>query len=207
MRIALFGATGRVGRLVLQKALDEGHLVTALVRDAARLPSHSGGVTIIEGAVEDGESVPATLAGAECAIVCLSAGHDTLHHFDEHALGTMERLGPHRIVSMVGTSVRLPGDPQGTMLATMTMIMRLAPGHLLADAEAHAARLAASGLDWTLVRSANHRDGPATGLVRAESAFAMRLDAHITRADLAAFLLDCATSNRFVCAAPMVENA
>lgn len=207
MKIALFGATGRVGRLVLENALAAGHLVQALVRDAARLPPHTGGITIVEGAVEDGESVPATLSGADCAIVCLSAGHDTLKHFDEHALLTMERLGPRRIVSMVGASVRMPGDPKGTALSTMSMIMRLAPGHLLADAEAHAARLAASQLDWTLVRSANHADGGATGAIHAEPSFPMRLDARVTRADLAAFLLDCATTGRFLRQAPMLENA
>jgi hypothetical protein len=42
MRIAILGATGRVGRCVVQEALERGHEVTALARDPARLDAQSG---------------------------------------------------------------------------------------------------------------------------------------------------------------------
>ncbi|MFI7689761.1 NAD(P)-dependent oxidoreductase [Nonomuraea sp. NPDC049655] len=39
MRLVIFGATGRTGLELVRQALDLGHEVTAVVRDAARLPA------------------------------------------------------------------------------------------------------------------------------------------------------------------------
>lgn len=38
MRLAVFGATGGTGRQLVEQALAQGHEVTAVVRDPARLP-------------------------------------------------------------------------------------------------------------------------------------------------------------------------
>ncbi|AIG25684.1 NAD(P)-dependent oxidoreductase [Brevibacillus laterosporus] len=37
MKIAIIGATGRAGKLIMQEALQRGHEVTAIVRDASKL--------------------------------------------------------------------------------------------------------------------------------------------------------------------------
>ena len=37
MRIGIIGATGKVGNLVLEEAIDRGHDVTAIVRNASKL--------------------------------------------------------------------------------------------------------------------------------------------------------------------------
>lgn len=39
MKLTVFGATGGIGKEIVQQALDAGHEVTAVVRDPARLPS------------------------------------------------------------------------------------------------------------------------------------------------------------------------
>jgi hypothetical protein len=88
----------------------------------------------------------------------------------------------------------------------MTAAMHLIPGGLLRDAEGHARRLAESGLDWTLVRSANFSSAPPTGNIRADPANEMPLTATIAHEDLAAFILETATTGRFIGQAPMVCN-
>lgn len=75
MNIVLIGATGYVGRAVLEEALNRGHRVTAVARDTASLPVHAGltakAVTIDGGA-------PAHLAdvvrGHEAVIASFNAG-------------------------------------------------------------------------------------------------------------------------------------
>ena len=42
MELALLGATGAVGPEVLSQAVAAGHLVTAVVRNPAKLPAHVG---------------------------------------------------------------------------------------------------------------------------------------------------------------------
>lgn len=205
MRIALFGGSGRVGSLVLARALAAGHEVRAFARDNGRLPILKG-LTVVEGALDDREAVAETLKGTEVVLCCLAAGNGTLALFDDAAIPLMQKQGPRRIISMVGAAVYMRGDPAASTLHLMTGMMRLVPGGLLADAEAHAADLVESGLDWTLVRSANHSSRPPHGRIIARPGYAMRLGASISRADLAQFMLDIAVDGRFVREAPMVEN-
>ena len=70
MRLALFGATGRVGGRVLEYALAEGHTATALARDAARLTPRQG-LTIVTGDVLDPAAVAMTVRDADAVISTL----------------------------------------------------------------------------------------------------------------------------------------
>ena len=208
MKIALFGATGHIGSHVLRLALDQGHEVTAFVRDRSRIDVHTAtSCHVIVGSLENRASVGYALDGAEAVIVTLAAGSRVLERLDASVLPVLKARGPRRIVSMVGASVRMPGDPKSLKLALMTAVMRLVPGGLLRDAEGHARRLAASGLDWTLVRSSNFADLPATGSIHATANGDMPLGASITHADLAEFILSAAVRRNYLGAAPMVCNA
>ena len=66
MKLALLGATGGVGREVLSQAVAAGHLVTAVVRNPAKLPAHVGVVRqdlanpnneVLADALRDAEAV------------------------------------------------------------------------------------------------------------------------------------------------------
>ena len=37
MKVVIFGASGKTGRVVVERALAEGHEVTVLVRDASKI--------------------------------------------------------------------------------------------------------------------------------------------------------------------------
>ncbi|MFI1521718.1 NAD(P)-dependent oxidoreductase [Kitasatospora cineracea] len=59
MRIAVLGATGRVGRLVAEQALDRGHEVVALVRSPQRYaPPARGGVEVRQADVTRPQEFP-----------------------------------------------------------------------------------------------------------------------------------------------------
>jgi hypothetical protein len=45
MKLALIGATGNVGRRILDEALRRGHTVTAIARDPAKVQSLPGGTS------------------------------------------------------------------------------------------------------------------------------------------------------------------
>lgn len=207
MKLALFGATGHIGRHVLRLAMGQGHTVTALVRDRSRVDAHTAtGCHVVAGSLENPTTVRYVIEGSDAVIVTLAAGHGVLESFDRSALPVLATHGPRRIVSMVGASVRMPSDPRSAALSLMTLVMHLVPGGLLRDAQGYARRLADSGLDWTLVRSANFSAAPATGGIRVFTDSEMPLSASITREDLAAFILETAVSGSFVRQAPMVCN-
>lgn len=205
MRLAIFGGSGSVGALVLEQALAVGHQVQAFARDRRRIRQDHPSLTVFEGTLDDGETVAATLQHTDAAISALSAGQAVLTEFGYAAVPVMQLSGPRRVVVLAGASLRLPGDPKSFGLDLMTWFMRLIPGRMIEDAGTLAQQLAASDLDWTIVRSANFVDRPGIGRVRAESGYAMSPGASIPRADVAAFLLSEAVNGRYLHAAPMIE--
>ena len=207
MKLAIFGGTGRAGRVLLSRALADGHSVRAFVRDANRLTLSHPQLAVVEGRLDDGANVVRTIEGTDAVLSTLSAGRGVLTHFADAAIPYMSANCPRRVIALVGASLAMPGDPPTFSLRLMSAMMRLIPGHMLDDARVLADRLAASQLAWTLVRSASFTDRPATGKVRSASSFDMRLNAQIAVPDLASFMLELATANWYAATAPMVENA
>ncbi|MFM8410990.1 MAG: NAD(P)-dependent oxidoreductase, partial [Alphaproteobacteria bacterium] len=74
MKLALFGATGLTGGLVLAQALEQGHEVTALVRDPSRVSLRHPRLTVLGGSPTDAIDVERCVRGADAVIHCLGIG-------------------------------------------------------------------------------------------------------------------------------------
>jgi hypothetical protein len=77
-------------------------------------------------------------------------------------------------------------------------------GGVLADAEAHVARVRASDRDWTVVRAPRLTDGPAAGYRHGDVDPGV---AAVPRADVAAFLLECVEAELYVGEMPKIAPA
>ncbi|XP_077645236.1 flavin reductase (NADPH) [Lonchura striata] len=76
MKIVIFGATGRTGRVTLQLALEQGFEVTALVRDPSRLPPGPSPARVVVGDARDPRAVGEAVRGQEGALILLGTGND-----------------------------------------------------------------------------------------------------------------------------------
>jgi putative NADH-flavin reductase len=213
MHLALFGATGRVGRLLTQQALAAGHQVTAFARTPAALPDAVRGhpnVRLVAGSAEDAARVAEAVRGVDA--VLSTVGHakgsrpDVLAAFAGAVLPAMREAGVARLVSLVGAGVADPKDARSLGQSFVRGAMRLLTRALLEDAEEHARRVRASDRAWTLVRPPRLTDDPPTGRVRA-GYFAAGPGDRMGRADLAAWMLAQAGSDEWVREAPVVANA
>jgi putative NADH-flavin reductase len=205
MKIALFGATGRTGGLIMERALSAGHEVTVLVRDPSKVRPHEG-LRVIEGDARRASAVADTVQGADVVISALGSGGDTVTQFGRNAMAAMQRMGVTRIVSLVGASVVVRGDRSSISMKMLRLITRVFGGTMLTDGEVHAKELAASPLGYTLVRPPRLTDGAATGRIQHGLTLNLGPTSSISRADLAAFLLEVAVEGRYVRAAPMVAG-
>jgi len=68
VNIALFGASGTVGRRIAQEALARGHAVTALVRDPTRLSLTHARLTVAASDVRDPARVAQAVAGHDVVV-------------------------------------------------------------------------------------------------------------------------------------------
>lgn len=207
MRIAVFGATSTVGRLVVEQALAQGHEVTAFTRSAAGIEQRHERLHIVEGDVLDTNSVEQAVVGQDAVLISLGAGRKGVIR----AAGTravieaMNRTGVKRLICQTTLGV---GDSAGNLnflwkYVMFGMLLRQAfADHVQQEEYVHA-----SNLDWTIVRPSAFTDGPATGTFRrAVPADAKGLSLKIARADIAAFMLEQLTDKTYLHQAPGISN-
>ena len=72
MRILITTPTGHIGSRIVDRLLASGHALTVLARDPQKLSDAvRSGVTVVHGALEDGEALHAALAGADSAFLLI----------------------------------------------------------------------------------------------------------------------------------------
>lgn len=209
MKLAIFGATGRTGRHLVEQALAEGHEVKALVRDPARLDAQGERLSVIRGNALDPTSVEETVAGTDAVLVALghtsSSAKDVQAEGTRHILNAMRKHGVRRIISLTGAGVRDPEDaPRLPDKVFTTLLKRLQPD-VLRDAERHAALIREGDREWIIVRGPRLTDAPAKGTYRV-GYVGKGTGLSIPRADLARFMLDQLQDDTYLRMMPVVSS-
>ncbi|WP_158550793.1 NAD(P)-dependent oxidoreductase [Geodermatophilus sp. TF02-6] len=206
MKVAVLGGTGRTGRAVVAELLRRGHEVSVLARDPAKLGEPAGSVRVVTGSSRDPEALADLVAGADAVVSALGpVGKDaTLHRETAAALvPAMQRAGVDRFVGVSGAGIDVPGDRKSPSARVISTLIQKLGGAVVADKPAEYAVWAASDRDWTLVRPPRLTDTPATGAVEHHASESCR-STRISRADLAAFLVDCLEQHLYPRRAPLV---
>ncbi|MEV6770496.1 SDR family oxidoreductase [Nocardia sp. NPDC051030] len=207
MRIAIFGATGTIGRQVVAQALEAGHEVTALTRAAANMPIQHERLRLIVGDVLDPGVVERTVSGQDAVIVTLGAGRKGIVRAEgtRTVMEAMQRTGVKRLIVQSTLGV---GDSRANLnflwkYVFFGMLLRQA----YADHVVQEDYVKASNLDWTIVRPSAFTDGPATGKFQRNVApDAKGLSLKIARADIAAFILEQLTDTTYLRRTPGISN-
>ncbi|MEN5209480.1 NAD(P)H-binding protein [Stenotrophomonas terrae] len=87
MKVALIGATGFVGKALLEELLARGHDVTALVRDPAKLETRPQ-LQVVKADVLNADEVRAAVAGADTVISAYNAGWANPDLYNEFMRGS-----------------------------------------------------------------------------------------------------------------------
>ena len=196
MRVIVFGATGKTGRLVCQQGLEQGHEITAFTRSVNKIDSSHSNLRVARGDVMDAESVAGAVAGHDAAIVVLGSNglrdKTTLFAGTRNVVDGMTEHGLGRLVvlSAAGVGESWRQTPWMARLLFKTMLRNLYRDH-----EAQEAMVEASSLDWTIVRAAILKDSPATGVYSPGNTGKV---GHINRADVADFLVKQVTDETYL---------
>jgi putative NADH-flavin reductase len=161
MVIALFGATGRTGRLVLERLLAHGDQVRALARDTGKLAARPG-LAAFDGDARDVPAVRRVVEGADAVVCCLGMHDITVPatDFSESVRGIVEAAGAagvRRIVAIASAGVL--ADARGGLRNQYGLPTVLA--NVAAEHTRNLRTLEASGLDWTLMCPIDLVDAPA----------------------------------------------
>lgn len=205
MKIAVIGATRGIGRALVQAALEDGHEVSALVRDPASMELSHANLHIVQGSAEDARSVAKLVEGQD--VVCNTLGTRNLTSevrlFSRSAEILADVLKPEQLliaVTGVGT-----GDSKGHGGFLYDWVfMPLVLRRMYADKDRQERIIKNRISRWIIVRPGFLSNGPRTGRVRAVTDLRGVKANRISRADVADFLLAQAKSPDFIGQTPLL---
>lgn len=170
MNIALIGATGFVGKALLEELLSRGHGVRALQRDTARLAARPG----LEARAVDvlaGGDLAAALQGVDAVVSAFNAGwtnpnlHDDFLRGSDAIAAAAREAGVRLIV--IGGAGSLFVAPGQQLVDSPAFPAEWKAGALAAREALNRLRADQSGLDWTFLSPAIHLEpGQRTGVFR-----------------------------------------
>ena len=210
VRVLVIGATGGTGRQLVERALDQGHQVTAFVRRPAKLQIEHANLRVVKGDVLDYPSVEAAMHG-QSAVLC-ALGHKRFFYPNKiqsngmrNILRAMKTCNVPRLICEtalgIGNSVGRLGLPH-----TFFVLPLILPFYMW-DKLRQENLIIASDRDWIIVRPGvltnaesrgNYRHGPKVG-----NYF---WPVPIARADVADFMLKQLTDDAYVGSAPGIAG-
>jgi uncharacterized protein YbjT (DUF2867 family) len=150
MHLLVLGATGGIGRHVVDRALAAGHTVTAFVRTPSKL--HRSDLTVLEGDARDGAAVAAACAGVDAVVVAIGGGlseRTVRTEATQNALAGMVEHDVQRIVAISSIGAGGSGRQLGLVARAIVKTMLRSA---IADHDGQEAALRASDRQYTILR-------------------------------------------------------
>jgi len=200
MKVLVLGASGRLGRALLSRALAADCTVTAFTRHPAPLLAGNPAIRIFGGSVHDARAVDRAMHSQD-AVIWAVANRPTadrspvpLLYCTRVVIRAMTHAGTPRLIYVSDAAFHESAGPSG--------LFRSVLGHgARREARDRETAVRESSLDWTIVRPARLTAGPHTGAYAAVLEPPARTS-QISRPDAAAFLTSQLREQTFVRQAP-----
>ncbi|MEH2141919.1 NAD(P)-dependent oxidoreductase [Nostoc sp.] len=207
MRILVIGATGPTGQQIVEQGLAQGHEVTALVRNPDKFEMQHNSLQIVKGDILDPASLDA-VQQQDAVISSLGTKKISLESVTLFSEGTkkllqaMERHSVKRLICITGLGA---GDSKGHGgLLYDKLILPLILKRIYDDKDRQEAEIRQSNLDWVIVRPGILTNDPAKGNYRVLTDLTGVTAGKISRADVAAFVLQQLTGDRYLNQTPLI---
>ena len=215
MKVCIVGASGKLGRYMVEHALDRGHEVVAVCREQSvgKLAEFEDRITIVPGATNDRDVIERAVAGCDGVLVVLVP-----RGVHGYASGTAQAVLDHaqpdaRLVFSCGWHITRDGrDVYSWRLKALVNVAgrlaRLARVVDLDDQVEAAKRIFASDTRWTVVRGSSLEEGDSQGLpVWSRHVGDPVLESDITRrVDFALFMVEALDNDDLVHEAPAIVS-
>jgi len=213
MKICIVGASGKLGRYMVQHALDRGYEVVGVCREQSvgKLDAFTGRISVVPGATDDRKVIQRAVEGCDGVLVVLVPRG--VHHYASGTAQAVLDLAPPgaRLVFSCGWHITRDGqDVYSWKLKTIVRVFgtvaRLTRFADLDDQVEACRRVFASDTRWTVVRGSDLEEGESQGLpVWSRHVGDPILASNITRrVDFALFMVDAMENDGLVHEAPAI---
>jgi hypothetical protein len=212
-KVCIVGASGKLGRYLVQHSLDRGYDVVGVCREqsVSKLDAFKGRMTIVPGATDDPEVIKRAVAGCDGVLVVLVP-----RGVHGYSTGTAQAVLDHappgaRLVFSCGWHITRDGkDVYSWKLKAIVKVggtlARLARFADLDDQVEATRRIFASDTRWTVVRGSNLEEGESQGMpVWSRHVGDPILESNLTRrVDFASFMVEALRNDELIREAPAI---
>lgn len=213
MKVCVIGASGKLGKYMVQNALDRGYEVVGVCRGRSvkKLDAFRGRITIIPGATNDRDAIKKAVAGCDGVLTVLVPWGNQ-HYASGTAQAVLDYAPPGaRLIFSCGWHITRDGkDVYPPSLEREEKITRwltqIVPFVDLDDQVEACRRIFASKTRWTVVRGSDLEEGESQGLpVWSHHVGDPVLASNLTRrVDYAVFMVEALRNDALIHEAPAI---
>jgi len=203
MKISILGGSGRTGLWVIKEGLERGHEIFALLRTPRKIDVQSEHLHLIEGVPTSLDNVRETVKGTDAVVIALNINRksdlpwakvtsplDLISSSVKNAIQVMQEEGITRIISISAYGV---GDTRAKINAFgRAFLFGTNVKYAYLDHERQEKLIAASGLDWTIIRPVYLKGGNKVKDIIATVNGKPKPKGSVIRRNLARFIVTCA---------------
>jgi putative NADH-flavin reductase len=192
-KIIVFGASGGIGKKVVEQALHAGYPVTAIVRNPALFTISHQNLEIVKGDVLQAYSFENSIHKDDMIVSCL--GVQKREPTKLYSTGitnisvAMQKAGARRILCISAAAVIVPPKMSFILQLFTKYILQRIFKYMYADLRLMEKIISGSDLDWTVIRPPRLINSKWTGKYRITINESLSNPSKISRADVADYIL------------------